>query len=39
VALQLGVNEYLGKPYNEEELLRHIRRYLQAREQARAVAV
>jgi chemosensory pili system protein ChpA (sensor histidine kinase/response regulator) len=28
MAMEIGVNEYLGKPYQEEELLRHIRRYL-----------
>jgi chemosensory pili system protein ChpA (sensor histidine kinase/response regulator) len=26
-ALELGVNEYLGKPYQEEELLQHIAHY------------
>ena len=26
-ALELGVNEYLGKPYQEEELLEHIARF------------
>jgi chemosensory pili system protein ChpA (sensor histidine kinase/response regulator) len=31
LALEIGVNEYLGKPYQEEELLRHIKRYLAAR--------
>jgi chemosensory pili system protein ChpA (sensor histidine kinase/response regulator) len=31
LALEIGVNEYLGKPYQEDELLRHIRRYLAAR--------
>ena len=27
-ALELGVNEYLGKPYQEEELLQHIARFV-----------
>jgi len=27
-ALELGVNEYLGKPYQEEELLGHIARFV-----------
>ena len=27
VALELGVNEYLGKPYREDELLRLVRHY------------
>ena len=27
-ALELGVNEYLGKPFQEEELLQHIARYV-----------
>ena len=27
-ALELGVNEYLGKPYQEEELLGHIARFI-----------
>ncbi|MFZ5540743.1 MAG: hybrid sensor histidine kinase/response regulator, partial [Pseudomonadota bacterium] len=31
MALELGVSEYLGKPYQEEELLRLIRRYLAER--------
>lgn len=31
VAFDLGVNEYLGKPYQEDELLGLIRRYLAAR--------
>jgi chemosensory pili system protein ChpA (sensor histidine kinase/response regulator) len=31
MALEIGVNEYLGKPYQEEELLRLIRRYLAER--------
>jgi chemosensory pili system protein ChpA (sensor histidine kinase/response regulator) len=30
-ALELGVNEYLGKPYQEEELLGHIARFVSAR--------
>jgi chemosensory pili system protein ChpA (sensor histidine kinase/response regulator) len=30
-ALELGVNEYLGKPYQEEQLLSLIRRYLAER--------
>ena len=31
VAFEVGVNEYLGKPYQEEELLGHIKRYLSQR--------
>jgi len=31
MALEIGVNEYLGKPYQEEELLRLIRRHLAER--------
>jgi chemosensory pili system protein ChpA (sensor histidine kinase/response regulator) len=31
VALQVGVNEYLGKPYQEDELLALIRRYMAER--------
>ncbi len=31
LALELGVNEYLGKPYQEDELLRLIRLHLSAR--------
>lgn len=31
MAFELGVNEYLGKPYQEDELLTLIRRYLAAR--------
>ena len=34
LAFELGVNEYLGKPYQEEELLRLIRRHLSARASA-----
>ena len=34
VALQVGVNEYLGKPYQEDELLGLIRRYIAARAEA-----
>ena len=34
VAFELGVNEYLGKPYREDELLELVRRYV---ETARAV--
>lgn len=30
-ALELGVNEYMGKPYQEEELLGHIARFVSAR--------
>jgi len=30
-ALELGVNEYLGKPYQEDELLGHIARFVSAR--------
>lgn len=29
-ALELGVNEYLGKPYQEDELLEHIARFVSA---------
>jgi chemosensory pili system protein ChpA (sensor histidine kinase/response regulator) len=32
MALDLGVNEYLGKPYQEEELLGLIRRYTSAQQ-------
>lgn len=32
MAFELGVNEYLGKPYQEEELLAVIKRYLADRE-------
>jgi chemosensory pili system protein ChpA (sensor histidine kinase/response regulator) len=28
MAFELGVNEYLGKPYQEDELLRLIKQYL-----------
>ncbi len=35
VAFDVGVNEYLGKPYQEDELLAHIRRYLALRAQQR----
>jgi len=31
LAFQIGVNEYLGKPYQEAELLGHLNRYLAAR--------
>jgi len=31
VAFEVGVNEYLGKPYQEDELLGHIRRYMAER--------
>jgi chemosensory pili system protein ChpA (sensor histidine kinase/response regulator) len=34
LALQIGVNEYLGKPYQEEELLAQIRRFIAARASA-----
>jgi chemosensory pili system protein ChpA (sensor histidine kinase/response regulator) len=27
-AMELGVNEYLGKPYQEDELLDHIARFV-----------
>jgi len=27
-AMELGVNEYLGKPYQEDELLQHIARFV-----------
>jgi len=33
-ALELGVNEYLGKPYQEDQLLSLIRRYLAERTSA-----
>jgi chemosensory pili system protein ChpA (sensor histidine kinase/response regulator) len=29
-AMEIGVNQYLGKPYQEEELLKHINKILQA---------
>ncbi len=35
VAYELGVNEYLGKPYREDELLELIRRYVEAGRAAR----
>jgi chemosensory pili system protein ChpA (sensor histidine kinase/response regulator) len=28
MAFELGVNEYLGKPYQEDELIRLIKQYL-----------
>jgi chemosensory pili system protein ChpA (sensor histidine kinase/response regulator) len=28
MAFELGVNEYLGKPYQEEELLKLVRQYV-----------
>lgn len=31
VAFEVGVNEYLGKPYQEDELLAHIQHYLSKR--------
>ena len=31
MAFELGVNEYLGKPYQEDELLRLLRKYLKER--------
>ena len=31
MAVELGVNEYLGKPYQEEELLKYIKQYLAER--------
>jgi chemosensory pili system protein ChpA (sensor histidine kinase/response regulator) len=31
-ALELGVNEYLGKPYQEDELLQHIARFIKVQE-------
>jgi chemosensory pili system protein ChpA (sensor histidine kinase/response regulator) len=34
LAFELGVNEYLGKPYQEDELLRLIHRHLAARASA-----
>ena len=36
VAIELGVNEYLGKPYREDELLELIRRYVQSSSVLRA---
>ena len=33
LAFDIGVNEYLGKPYQEDEVIALIRRYLAAREQ------
>jgi len=35
VAFEIGVNEYLGKPYREDELLELIRRYVEAARVAR----
>ena len=32
--MELGVNEYLGKPYQEEELLENIARFVTARPSA-----
>ena len=29
-ALELGVNEYMGKPYQEDQLLQHVAKYLAA---------
>jgi chemosensory pili system protein ChpA (sensor histidine kinase/response regulator) len=31
MAFELGVNEYLGKPYQEEELLKLVKQYLAER--------
>jgi len=31
-AMELGVNEYMGKPYQEEELLENIARFITARQ-------
>ena len=31
-AFEIGVNNYLGKPYQEEELLQLVREYTQARQ-------
>ena len=31
-ARELGVNEYMGKPYKEEDLLEHIQHYLGRKE-------
>jgi chemosensory pili system protein ChpA (sensor histidine kinase/response regulator) len=31
-ALELGVNEYLGKPYQDDELLQHIARFINVQE-------
>jgi chemosensory pili system protein ChpA (sensor histidine kinase/response regulator) len=36
VAFELGVNEYLGKPYREDELLELVRRYVQTANEVRA---
>jgi len=36
VAIELGVNEYLGKPYREDELLELIHRYVQTASVVRA---
>ena len=30
-ALELGVNEYMGKPYQEDQLLAHVARFVAAR--------
>jgi len=35
-AFELGVNAFLGKPYQEEELLAHVARFLEPAERARA---
>jgi chemosensory pili system protein ChpA (sensor histidine kinase/response regulator) len=34
MALEIGVNEYLGKPYQEDELLSLVRRYLAEQQMA-----
>ena len=34
MAFELGVNEYLGKPYQDDELLRFIRKYVREKAQA-----
>ncbi len=36
LALELGVNVYLGKPFQDEELLAHLKRFVGARHRARA---
>ncbi|HRK56595.1 MAG TPA: response regulator, partial [Burkholderiaceae bacterium] len=38
VAFEVGVNEYLGKPYQEDELLAHIQRHLSKRHRSETAA-